>query len=94
MAEQRFTTLRTRSLTFSGDGSRFAVLAEPRKGIDEPVREELLCIHDTTTGRLLGALPSTSGHLRLYLDHDGRRAVTVRDDDTLEMWDLSELAKY
>jgi WD domain, G-beta repeat len=79
-------------LSFSGDGTRYAVAATLARHPAE-VRElcpegtvTLIRVHDTTTGEPLYAFPSRSHRPKLAFDHDGRRLVMVEDDGGMVCW--------
>ena len=74
------------SLSFSADGTRFAAL---QKDSDT----QTITLHATRTGAVLAAVPMTAGVYRgVYLSPEGSRIVAIKDDNTLQTWDLSELA--
>jgi WD40 repeat protein len=93
VVERRFTAFQQRSLCFSEDGSRFAALGCSLAPTGEPGLETI-CIHDAPTGRLLAVFPSRRGNHKAFLSADGNRMAVVKDDDSLETWDLSELAVF
>ncbi len=73
------------TLSFSADGTRFAAL---QKNSDT----QTITLHATRTGAVLAAVPTTAGVYRdVYLSPDGTRIVAIKDDNTLQTWDLSEL---
>jgi len=76
--------------SFSADGSRFGMVEMGRWSTIRPL-EKKICIRETRTGRLLAVLPGAGR--KIGLSPDGKRAVLVQDNDTLEMWDLSGLAR-
>ena len=56
-------------------------------------KQILVRIHDTLSGRTVGAFASAAGVREVKFDATGRRLVVIHDDDSLELWDLSALPK-
>jgi WD40 repeat protein len=88
-------------LSFTRDGSRFAAVTGGRIHVDfsvqdglrqwDPETKSLIRIHDTPTGRTLGALPATTRWVSVKFAPDGKQLAVINDDGTFELWDLSAL---
>jgi WD40 repeat protein len=78
--------------SFSADGSRFAVL-EQWFNFDNMTHLSKIRVHDTRTGRMLAVFTPLGLCQGVYLSPDGNRVV-AREDDRMETWDLSDLARY
>jgi WD40 repeat protein len=89
------------NVAFTRKGSRFAVVVGGRIHIDFSVREGLrqwdpgtktvVRIHDTKTGRTLGAFPASTRWVSVKFSPDGKQLAVINDDGTFELWDLSPL---
>jgi WD40 repeat protein len=79
-----------RDVAFTGDGGWYAVVAHGDFWAAEP--QTFVRIHDTRSGKTLGAFPAPNG-VKVRFSPDGRRLAVINEEDTLEVWDLSGLAK-
>jgi WD40 repeat protein len=48
-------------------------------------------IHDTKTGRTLGAFPASTRWVSVKFAPDGKQRAVTNDDGTFELWNLSTL---
>jgi WD40 repeat protein len=90
-------------LAFTRDGSRFAVVTGGRIHVDlgpglqlkewDPETQTVVRIHDTRTGRTLGAFPASMRWASVKFAPDGRRLAVINNDGTFELWDLSPLER-
>jgi WD40 repeat protein len=85
------------STRFSPDGSRFALViggtSVQYRGpgeLNAPQRT-LIRIHETRTGRTLGAFRPSTNWVAVRFSPDGGRIVVVNEDNTLEVWNLESL---
>jgi WD40 repeat protein len=86
VALHRFEGREVRNVTPSGNGERFAVVVRdgPRCRIQ---------VHETLSGRRIGAIPTTSLYGRVALDDTGARIAFVNADATIERWTLPAASK-
>jgi WD40 repeat protein len=93
---RRLRATRPEHVTFIPDGSRYAFYEERWERSRDFLQEwkqpssSLIRIHDRKTGRTLGAIACPSRPDWLRFRPDGR-ALAVVCEDTLALWDLSEL---
>jgi hypothetical protein len=88
-------------ITFTGDGSRYAVVTGGRIFIDldyhlrlhqwDPQTPSLVRVHETLSGKTIGAFRASTRWIKIRLAPDGRRLAVINSDDTIEVWDLSAL---
>jgi WD40 repeat protein len=71
-------------LAFTRDGERCAVVSDP--GTKTVVR-----VHETRTGRTLGAFLASTRWVSVKFSPDGKQLAVINDDGTFELWDLSPL---
>lgn len=79
------------SLSFLGDGRRYALVSGGRIYIEDlfkPKTQSIIRIHDTLSGKTLLAFPASSRWARVKFSPDGKRLAVVNDDDTIEVWTL------
>jgi hypothetical protein len=92
--EKRFRKTDLLGLTFSADGTRYAVVTGSAVYIDRNLRrwdagtQSLVRVHDTESGKTLAAFPASTRGPRPRFTPDGRKLVVLNDDDTLETWPL------
>jgi WD40 repeat protein len=85
------------SLAFTADGSRFCVVTGGRIYVDrnlrrwDPGTQSVVRIHDTQTGRTLGAFPASTRWVSVKFSPDGKQLAVINDDGTFELWGLSVL---
>jgi WD40 repeat protein len=91
VAQRRFEKTDLLHLTFTRDGSRYAVAAGV-PGADA-LPDCLIRIHDTRSGRTVGAFPTRGRPQEIQFDPTGRRLVVRNEEGVLELWDLSSLPK-
>ncbi len=95
VTSRSFRGMDLRPLSFSGDGGRYAVTASGERGSALPLADRRITsvvrVHDTLSGKTLGAFPASPSRLRL--SPDGRQLVVVDGDNALALWDLTRLAK-
>jgi WD40 repeat protein len=92
------------SLDFTRDGSRFAVVTGGRIYVDLGPGQELrrwdaqtqsvVRIHDTETGRTLGAFRPSTHQASVRFAPDGKQLVVINGDGTFELWDLTGLNRF
>jgi WD40 repeat protein len=56
-----------------------------------PGTQSVVRIHETRTGRTLGAFPASTRWVSVRFSPDGKQLAVANDDGTLELWDLSAL---
>ena len=82
------------SLSFSGDGSRYALVSGGRIFIEDvlkwydPKTQSIVRIHDTPSGKTLLAFAASTRWAHLKFSPDGRRLAVVNNDGTIEVWTL------
>jgi WD40 repeat protein len=85
------------SLHFTADGSRFCVVTGGLIHVDrnlrrwDPGTQSVVRIHDTQTGRTLGAFPASTRWVSVKFSPDGKQLAVINDDGTFELWGLSVL---
>jgi WD40 repeat protein len=85
------------STRFSPDGSRFALVIGGtnvlyrRPGQMNAPQRTLIRIHETRTGRTLGAFRPSTNWVAVRFSPDGGRIAVVNEDNTLEVWSLATL---
>jgi WD40 repeat protein len=90
LAERRFSLTNLDGGRLSADGKRFAVLMPKNNALRPAWPENMIGIGDTHTARLQGVVPALRV-VEFFLSPDGRRLVLVKDDNSLELWDLANL---
>ena len=87
------------SIDFTSDGSRFAIVTGGRIYVDrhlrhwDPQTQSVVRIHETKTGRTLGAFPASTRWVSVKFSPSGKQLAVINDDDTFELWDLSSLRR-
>ncbi len=82
------------SHSFCADGSRYANITGARIFISndfqqhDPQTTSIVRIHDTRSGQLLSAFPSTTRWSHIELSPDGQRVASANDDGTIEVWPI------
>jgi len=76
------------SLSFSQNGSRYALACRDQLKWYEPRSRSIVRIHDTLSGRTLLALAASTRWARVKLSRDGKRLTVINDDGTIEVWTL------
>jgi WD40 repeat protein len=96
VASRRFRGADLLSLDFTAAGDRYAVATGGRIFVDRELRRwdseapSMVRIHETVSGKTLGAFPASTRWVSVRFAPDGRLAV-INNDDTIEVWDLSAL---
>jgi hypothetical protein len=96
VAEKRLRGFSTENMVFAADGSRAAVITD-RHSLDWqsnwPPTGKTIRILDVPSLKTIGAIGPVPGAHRLRFAPDGQRLAVLNKDDSLEVWDLSVLAK-
>jgi len=85
------------SLDFTRDGTRFVVVTGGTIYVDrnlrqwDPQTQSVVRIHDTETGRTLGAFPASTRWVSVKFSPAGKQLAVTNDDGTFELWDISAL---
>jgi WD40 repeat protein len=99
VASRRFRGADLLSLDFTAAGDRYAVVTGSRIYMDvvgqklrrwDSQTPSMVRIHETFSGKTLGAFPASTRWVSVRFAPDGRLAV-INEDDTIEVWDLSAL---
>ena len=94
VAERIFKGTDLLGLSFSGDGSRYAVVTGARVYVTrrlgrlDPGTRSIVRVHDTLSGRTLFAFPASTRWASVKLSPDGRRLAVINDDGTIELHHL------
>jgi WD40 repeat protein len=95
-ARREFRKTDLLDITFTGDGRHYAVVTGGRILIDldrlqrrDPRTPSLVRVHETLSGKTVGAFRASTRWIKIRFAPDGRRLAVINDDDTIEVWDLS-----
>ncbi len=94
VAKKAFDSIDILSLSFSQDGSRYALISGGRLFIEDvfkwydPKTQSVVRIHDTLSGKTLHAFAASTRWARVKFSPDGRRLAVINDDGTIEVWPL------
>jgi WD40 repeat protein len=95
VAEKKFDGVDILSLSFSTDGTRYAIVSGGRIFIEDllkwydPKTQSVVRIHDTLTGKTLLARGTSTRWARVKFSPEGKRLAVIYDDDTIEIWPLT-----
>jgi WD40 repeat protein len=97
VASRPLTGLDLLGLTFSGDGSLYAIVAGSRIFVDEGLRQydrkvqSTLRVYETLSGKMVFAFPTATRWVHaVTFSPDGKRLALVNEDSTLEIWPILE----
>jgi WD40 repeat protein len=94
VAKEMFDGVDLLGLTFSGDGSRNAIVSGGRIFVEDlfkwydPKTQSIVRIHETLSGKTLLAFPASTRWARVRFSPDGKRLAVINDDGTIEVWML------
>jgi WD40 repeat protein len=101
VAHREFRKADLFGISFTADGSRYAIVTGGRIFIDlderlrlskwDPKTPSLVRIHETLSGKTVGAFRASTRWIKIQFAPDGQRLAVINDDDTIEVWDLSAL---